>query len=538
MKLNIENRYSLIFLLISLINFVSPCHSVFAQSSDPAIELANRIETLAKNAPPELTYIQTNKDIYETGEDLWFKVYLLDSKYLTPSILSKTLYLQLLNERTGKAVWEEKYEIRNGFSDGRVYINSTLPEGYYLLSVYTPYSFLGDSTEFKALKRVEIRSDITLKANMHNELKGSLTAGGDSSDLQLSVFPEGGDLVSGIQSKLAFKAVNINGYPVDVSGTLFEDSVAVLRFNSIHAGMGSFEFIPDNSKKYYIRLTVPATNKTFLLPEIADEGMTMKLGKRDNGSLNFIVSQSPGLNEQDVYIRIQCRGIVYGMATAHLERELRIKVPVEELPQGIAEVTLFNGSLKPVAERLVYTNPERKLNITATISRDVYAQRGKAELKLNVKDESGRPVIANLGVSVFDRSYLNPGDSSNILSHFYLAEQLKGRIYNPSYYFNNTGKERDEALDLLLLTQGWRRYIWSETNLAKYAEESRQVINDYTKGEIFYPYNTRKIPKEETFVMAFSPNRDSTKVVVQADSSAGFYISPELLKRWENDYVI
>ena len=55
------------------------------------IQLAERLDSLAKNAPPELPYIQTSKDIYETGEDLWFKVYLLDAQYLIPSLLSKTL---------------------------------------------------------------------------------------------------------------------------------------------------------------------------------------------------------------------------------------------------------------------------------------------------------------------------------------------------------------------------------------------------------------------------------------------------------------
>src|ERR1035437_8806144 len=102
-------KVKLFILIFSIIVSYFP---VWAQSFNPQqIELAERLHSLTKNAPPELAYIQTSKDIYETGEDLWFKVYLLDAQYLVPSEMSKTLYLQLLNESDNKAVWQEKYEI-------------------------------------------------------------------------------------------------------------------------------------------------------------------------------------------------------------------------------------------------------------------------------------------------------------------------------------------------------------------------------------------------------------------------------------------
>jgi hypothetical protein len=459
-----------------------------AQSYSPQqIELAERLHSLANNSPPELAYIQTSKDIYETGEDLWFKVYLLDAQYLIPSLLSKTLYLQLLNEASKKAVWEEKYEIQNGFANGRVYLGSTLPEGYYLLAAYTPNSFFGDTTEFYTVRRIKVTKDISSQPlkNMPVPIR--------QNPIQFTTFPEGGGLVHGIQSKLAFKAISSNGEPVDIKGTLFEDNSPLLEFKSTHAGMGSFYFTPDTVKKYLIRLTEPATDSIFFIQEIYPSGMTMQLIGRDNESLSFKVSQNPGLKPQDIYLRVQCRGVVYGMTMVKLKRELKIKVPLNSLPQGIAEVTLFNSRLVPVAERLVYINLGRKLNITARLSKEIYSTRGKATLKITVKDENGKPVEANLGVSVFDKLYQNPADSNNILSHYYLSTQLKGRIYNPSFYFNSNSKGRDEALDLLMLTQGWRKYVWNEVNLKKFREARQQVIFDGIKGEIYYPNRKKKI---------------------------------------------
>ncbi|HZY25682.1 MAG TPA: hypothetical protein VFE71_07645, partial [Bacteroidales bacterium] len=91
-----------IFTLI-IVTFLFSAH---AQSYSPQqIELAERLQTFAKNAAHEIAYIQTSKDIYETGEDLWFKVYLLDAQSLIPSLRSKTLYLQLLAENTRKVFW-------------------------------------------------------------------------------------------------------------------------------------------------------------------------------------------------------------------------------------------------------------------------------------------------------------------------------------------------------------------------------------------------------------------------------------------------
>ena len=108
-----------LFLLLILI--IVAYSSLQAQTYSPQqIKLAERFDSLANNAPQESAYIQTSKDIYETGEDLWFKVYLLNSSTLRPSELSKTLYLQLVKEDTKKIVWQEKYEIEKGFSNGSI----------------------------------------------------------------------------------------------------------------------------------------------------------------------------------------------------------------------------------------------------------------------------------------------------------------------------------------------------------------------------------------------------------------------------------
>ncbi len=521
-----KRKHFLLLILILVLHFPLQAQTY----SSKQIELAERLDSLATNAPPESAYIQTSKDIYETGEDLWFKVYLLNSQTLIPSLLSNTLYLQLVKEDNKKIVWQEKYEIQNGFADGRVYLESALPEGDYLLEAFTPHSIFNDITEFSAVRKIRIKTDITQESKVISIPEMIKT-------VQFTTFPEGGNLVSGIYSKLAFKAVKISGLPCDITGTLYEDSTPLLTFKSFHAGMGSLNFKPSLGKKYTIRLFNPSIDSIFYLPEIYPNGISMRLIARDNESLSFKVTQSPGPNTDSIYLRIQCRGIVYGMTSAKLTNVLIIKVPLAGLPQGIAEVTMFNSNLIPVAERLIYINKDQKLNITTHLSKEIYPTRGKATLMISVKDEYGQPIKANLGVSIFDKLYQNSNDANNILTHYYLSSQLKGKIYNPSFYFNGNSKDSDVALDLLMLTQGWRKYVWNEPTLEKLRDTGGKIIFDGIKGEIYYPNMKKKILKEHLFVMAFSPNKDSIKVVIPADSAGNFYVSADRLKEWENDYV-
>jgi hypothetical protein len=528
-----SKKLYLLFILLIVLHF-----TLQAQTYSPQqVQLAERLHSMANNAIPEIAYLQTSKDIYETGEDLWFKVYLLNSQTLIPSLLSKTLYLQLVNEESKKVVWQEKYEIQNGISSGKVYIDNSLPEGDYLLAAYTPNSLLNDTIDFKTLRRVKIIEDIISLKSDTTKSKPLLSNPEivKSNSIQFNTFPEGGELVSGIQCKLAFKAVNRRGEPIDVKGTLFEDSVPLFEFDSKYAGMGSFNFTPIRSKKYLIRLSHPEIDTTFQLPDISPEGMTITLVERNKESLTFKISQSANFNQSDFYLRVQCRGIVYGITEGKISSQILVKIPLSLLPQGIAEVTLFNNNLIPVAERLVYVNQNRKLNISAQLSEKAYPTRGKVMVKLSVKDENGKPVMANLGVSVFDKLYQNPRDSNNIQSQIYLSSQLKGRIYNPSYYFN--GKNRDESLDLLMMTQGWRKYIWNETNLERYPKLQKQIIFDGIKGELTINSIWKRIKKEQSFVMAFSPDMDKKSVMVQTDSLGVFMIPPKFLKTYEGYFI-
>ena len=197
--------------------------------TDVTDQLAENLQKQTQNVVSDLVYIQTSKNMYETEEDVWFKGYVLDGQYFSPSIRSKVLFVQLIEDKTQNVVWEKKYEIENGFVNGHLFLENSLSEGNYTLAGYSSYSFFKEPKEFYALKKITIVKTISQRKIVISLEKDSI--------VHFSTFPEGGKLVSGIQSTLGFKALNSKGSPIDVSGTLFEDNIPLQKFKSSHAGL-------------------------------------------------------------------------------------------------------------------------------------------------------------------------------------------------------------------------------------------------------------------------------------------------------------
>lgn len=269
---------------------------VYSQESIESI--ANRIEKHFSFHPSELIYFQTSKGIYETGEDLWFKAYQLDAQTFGLSDKSKTLYLQMINPKDS-VVWQEKYPIESGIASGHVYVDEKLPEGDYFLEGYTKYSFYkNDTTGIIPIRKIKIVKNISHSVTPDNP---------KDTTFRFEMFPEGGNLVSGIPTKLAFKATDGKGYPVDIEGTIYQDNEPLSTIKSVHDGMGTVLLTPFQDKRYSIELK---NGRSYPLPKIHSEGMVLLLSKQDKKRLNFIVSQSSSLPNQPIYLVGQMRGMI------------------------------------------------------------------------------------------------------------------------------------------------------------------------------------------------------------------------------------
>ena len=292
--------------------------------------------------------------------------------------------------------------------------------------------------------------------------------------------------------------------------------------------MGSMLFTPLASRAYNMRLS---DGRSFPLPDIFPQGVVMQLTEQDAEFLEFTVSQSENLPDQTIFLVGQMRGMICCVAQGRLKTILKIKMPLAEFPsQGIASFTLYDVRMNPIVERLVYIHPSKKLYITAESDQKNYEIRGKATVKIKITDENGQPVSAHLGVSVFDKEYINPADPVNILSYCHLSSQIRGKIYDPAYYFDEKNPDRLVLLDLLMLTQGWRRYVWNEENLQPLGQV---VITDEITG--IQTIKNRRIQNTEQLIQVSGSNGDSE--LIWADEDGHFTIHPDLLKTLRGGYV-
>ncbi|TGV03443.1 hypothetical protein EM932_07155 [Flavivirga rizhaonensis] len=520
------------FLLV--LNLLLYSFPVLSQDKNVMDNLAERLHLQTTNKPKLSVYLQTSKGIYETGEDLWFKGYVLDAQRLLPSALDKTLYVQLEREDNNQVVLQEKLQVGNGFVDGHIHIQDSLRAGNYRLSAYSSRSFNAGSKEFHGFRKLKIVERISTQPKDTTFLGQGRAIKNDS--IHFSVFPEGGHLVSGILSTIGFKAVDAKGLPKDVLGTLYENDKPLLTFKSTHAGMGRFLLTPNSNKRYHIKLKGPSPQQVYILSGIKTQGKVLQLLNTPKEELVFKVSQSSSLKKESVYLRVQIRGLVYTIAKALLDKETIIKIPLKDLPQGIAEVTLFNESLKPVAERLVYVNHDQKLYIKAILDKGEYLTKEESKLRLKVTDQNGDPVVAHLGLSVYDQIYKTPEDCKTIESHYQLSTQLKGTLYNPGYYFDEKNEDRKQALNLLLLTQGWRRYVWNEQSLKAQKPLDSLYVKDHVEGELAY-IKKRKNTTKQSMVVIYNPLEEGNETFIPLDSLGRFALTADHLKMGRKLYI-
>ncbi len=477
-------------------------------------KLAQQLDSFTQKNIPTSLYLRASKDIYLAGEDLWFNAFVLHAADFTLSPLDKTLYLQLQQVGSDSVLWQEMYPVSNGLSAGHVYLPQTLTSGDYLLKGYTVHSFLRGQSYYYAVACIRV-------VNEPREIRSRKQQPGHASKeaIQFQLFPEGGNLVAGVQNQVAFKAVNKAGYPVDVKGTLLKENTPVLDFRTEHAGMGSFLFTPEKNTTYHIRL---AENKDSLysLPMAAEGGISIHLVKNEEDSLTFKVI-SP--HTHPFYLRLQVRGAVASIAAGTVSDSAIVKMSIHDAPQGIGEVTLFDGQLRPVAERLVYLHPEQQFGIHFSDLKAQYHPKEKVSIKVKTTDAAGLPVPAVFSLSVYDNLFHHAEHPENIVSYYYLSTQIRGRIYDPAYYFDVANKDRKAALDLLLLTQGWRRYAWNKDAM----KEGESVLSDSLPGEMTATQKTGKT-KQPVSLMLFNYNKTIMRVAV-ADNAGRFYLTPDHL---------
>jgi hypothetical protein len=289
------------------------------------------------------------------------------------------------------------------------------------------------------------------------------------SDVQF--FPESGNLVAGVSSRVGFKAVGVDGAGTVIKGTVVDEAnKEVAEIETLHAGMGNFLIRPEAGKTYTAKVSfADGSTKSVALPKPIEEGYVLGVYQPNKDSILVRIGASPKMVAagQDVLFIAQVSGeTIFATPIKIAKASTSVWLEKKSFPTGVAQFTLFDNAGQPLNERVAFVRSNDLMELNIKSAKTTYKSKESIAISLEAKDSKGAGVPGNFSVSVIDENKVPASDDieNSIFANLLLTSDLKGYIEKPNYYFAKQGEEVDKALDNLMLTQGYRRFTWK--NLA------------------------------------------------------------------------
>jgi len=424
------------------------CTGILLAQESPVRAAISAFQDYAENHPVEKIYLHLDKPYYAAGETMYFRAYLTDMDLSPANVASRIIYVELSDAKKQLIKRILLFSEEKEFA-GQLLLPDSLPSAYYHLRAYTNWMRnAGEDYFYHRDMYIGNVSDAHQAATAPHAF-----------DYQVAFFPEGGRLLAGLTNKMAFKALGNDGLGTDLSGILTDsEGNELLRFNSLHLGMGSFDFSPIEGETYKATVQSRGITKEYTLPA-ATEGIALSVQQDDKSVYLKILSTYT--DPQPLYLIEQSRHTVfYACEVVAKEQEQQFVADKAEFPTGIAQFTLFKDGL-PVSERLLFIDRKDDLHVVLHPDKENYGAREKAMLQIRVIDSEGQPVEGSFSLSVTDDPIVKPSiGEENIQGSLCLDSDLKGTIEAPGWYFAGNDPQRAKALDDLLCTQGWSRFAW------------------------------------------------------------------------------
>jgi len=340
-----------------------------------------------------------------------------------------------------------------------------------------------------------------------------------ASRYSLHFFAEGGNLVSGLQSKVAFTINDRFGKGVAATGAVVsENGEIIVSIRTWHEGMGSFIFTPRNGQHYRaLCLTSTGDSVSAALPEIYTGGTVMELNG-NNGKVSVRVrSTTPS---GPVYLFVHTRELTRtARASSLVNGSADFSIDESLLGEGVSIFTVFNADRQPVCERLYFRYPSPGLSLKLSLPDSVFGPRQKVDVQLATDLAGPASAASDLSLAIYRIDSFQPPDPLSIEQYLWLSADLPGAVENPSYYFNLVNDSVRAAMDLLMMTRGWRKFSWSETLSGK-----KPVFNfipeyhgHFIEGRIITPSTQRPGSNIEAYLSA--PGRRTQFKVAEGDDS-------------------
>jgi len=434
--------------IILVIIFLFSLLHINAQNVD------STIEKYANEYGQAKAYLHFDKSTYAAGETIWYKAYIMNGIY--PSDESKTFYVDVTDDK-GKLLLHSIIPVVYAGAAGQFDIPNDYTGKYIHLKAYTKWMLNFDSS-FLYNKDIRI-----LSKSAAGSFKNTVIP-------SLQFFPEGGDAIEGVSNKIAFQANDQWGRPVKIKGIVENnhgEKVDSLRI--LHDGMGFFFIFPKPGESFTAKWKdEKGTEHVSELPSIKQTGVSLQVAISGD-KRNFLVSASPEIASTLGSLHLvgtMNQHEIFKLTKDISSGSIKGIIPTVDLPSGILTITVFDSHWTPLAERITYVNNQEFLfKAEMNVEHWGLNKRARNEISITVPDS----LPATFSVAVTDMN-IDTDSSDNIISHLLLTGDLKGKVYNPSYYFSNNSDTMSQQLDLVMLTHGWRRFKWEDVVAGKFPQ--------------------------------------------------------------------
>ncbi len=450
---------------------------VFAQTDlEKVVEYMKHGLVFNKLYPQEKVYLHFDNTGYFKGERIYFKAYSIRTDTGAPSDISRVLYVELLNP-SGDVVQTNKVKMEKGVGYGDLPLDSVFGTGFYEVRAYTRYmrNWGNDvvfSRVFPVYRKPKVEGDyrnpqIDELSYIHRLPDGreQLDAGYTptkkktskySSTYKVGFYPEGGDLVEGMSSRVAFRVLDDENRHAEVMGILTDpQGTEVCTVTTNADGIGVFELTPKSGVYSLVLTTDGGKRKEFKLPEAKSQGCVLTVNTL-NDAITALVRASDAYQSELLGYTLINRGAVLSYDTLTADKPIELEFDRSQLQPGVNQLTLFNSEGRILAERLFFVCPPKSDSDSVFVKTETSSLVPCGKVRVGLKTAPG----ASLSFSAMDAATLTDGKVGNALTWMLLSSDVKGYIHNPDYYFESDDKEHRQAADLLMMVQGWRRYDW------------------------------------------------------------------------------
>ncbi len=431
----------------------------------------------------EKLYIATDRDYYFPSDTVWFKVYYRNGRTHERLEAEPLVYLDYLNSE-GEKLKRVNLKVENGAAIGDLILPEDAVSGLHSLRAFTQYQLNFDHS-YLSSKSILV---------LNNESKKT-----ENKDIpaNIKIFPEGGDLIEGIETKVAFYCTDKNGFAKDITASLYNaNGEKVLDFSSMNNGRGYFNWQPTLGD-FYIKADVDGNEIWANLPKIKPSGFVIQADMQKKGFVNLTAQSSTGLSLENCTLLGHLRGQLFLEQTLDTGNTQSLLIPLNDLPSGVLHFTLLDEQRLPRSERLVFNDAGLDSSqYSLKLSKDVADLRDLLSLEI----EQLKPKLEgdfNLSVYYDGINYINPQRQS-ITSYLLMESELDGRATGYLSLFEDMGSRKSRILrDLIMMTHYWRKFEWDD------------IVKGATKGI--------QLPTQDKFNLAGRALHKRKKKPIKAD---------------------